>query len=93
MGVPYLTYILRVELHHVVGMLGFLHRRTKATHSFRSRGCGGSPSLLAHRDGRINVVDVWARLPLTVSGVLCGLDGKKIKAPSMPCTIPSVGFK
>jgi hypothetical protein len=35
MGVPYLIYVIRVELHHAVGLLGFLRRRNKKhTHPF-----------------------------------------------------------
>jgi hypothetical protein len=29
MGVPYLIYVVHVELHRVVGLLGFLHRRNR----------------------------------------------------------------
>jgi hypothetical protein len=35
MGVPYLIYVIRVELYRVVGLLGFLHQRNKKhTHPF-----------------------------------------------------------
>jgi hypothetical protein len=29
MRVPYRIYIIHVELHHAIGLLGFLHRRNK----------------------------------------------------------------
>jgi hypothetical protein len=35
----------RAELCHVIGLMGLLCRRTKATHSFENRGHDGSPSL------------------------------------------------
>jgi hypothetical protein len=66
---------------------------TQATHSFQSRGCGGSPSLLPHHTGWIDIVDVSGRSPLTVSGVLCGLGGERVEAPSTPCTILGIDFE
>jgi hypothetical protein len=62
-------------------------------HSFQSCGHDGSPFLLPHHAGWIDVVDVWDQSPLAVSGMLCGLDGKKAKVPSTPHTIPDMGFK
>jgi hypothetical protein len=80
-------------LHHVVGLLGLLCRRTKATHSFWSRESEGSPSLLPYHIEWIYVVDVWAWSPLAMIGVLCGLDGEKAEAPSTPHAILGVGFE
>jgi hypothetical protein len=60
-------------------------------HPFQSRGHDGLLSLLPHQAGRIDVVDVWARSPLAVSGALRGLDGEKVEVPSTSCTIPGVG--
>jgi hypothetical protein len=62
-------------------------------HSFRNHGHGGSPSLLPHHARWIDVINVWAQSPVTVSGALCGLDGKKAEAPITPRTISSVGSK
>jgi hypothetical protein len=42
---------------------------------------------------RINVADVWAQPPLTVSGASCALDGEKAEAPSMSRTTPSVSIE
>jgi hypothetical protein len=41
----------------------------------------------------INVIGVWARLPLVVEGVLHDLDGREVEAHSTPLTIPDVGFE
>jgi hypothetical protein len=73
--------------------LGLLCRGTKSAPSSRNCGHDRSPSLLPHHVGWIDVVDVRAWSPLAVSGALCGLDGKKAKAPSTPRTIPSMGFE
>jgi hypothetical protein len=67
-----MIYAPRIELCRTIGSLGLLHRRSRDAHSFLSHG---SPSLLLHHDGRVDVIDVWARSSLTVSGALCGLDG------------------
>jgi hypothetical protein len=53
----------------------------------------GSPSLLPCHTGQIGVVDAWAQSPLKVSGLLCGLDGKKVEAPNTSHTIPGVDFE
>jgi hypothetical protein len=82
-----------VELRRAVGLLGLLHRGTRATHSSRNRGLDDLPSLLPRHPWWIDVLDVRARSPLTVSGALHGLDGEKAEALSMPCTIPGVGFE
>jgi hypothetical protein len=92
-GVPYLICVPRMELCRAIGLLGLLHRGTKATHSSQNRGPDGSPSLLPHHAGWINIIDMRARSPLAVSGALHGLGGKKAKAPSTPRTIPGVGFE
>jgi hypothetical protein len=41
---------------------------------------------MLHHAGRIIVVDVWARFPLVVSRVLCGLGGERAEVLGMPCT-------
>jgi hypothetical protein len=46
-------------------------------HSSRNCGRYGSPSLLPHHIGWINVVDMWAQSPLTVSGTLLGLNSER----------------
>jgi hypothetical protein len=78
-------------LRRAIGLLSLLHRRTKATHPFLSHGHDGSPSLLPLHAGRIDIVDMWARSPLDVSGALCGLDDEKVEVPSTLRTIPDVG--
>jgi hypothetical protein len=60
---------------------------------FQSRGCDGSPSSLPCHAGRIIVVDTWARSPLTMSGALHDMDGKKAEAPSTPRTVPGVDYE
>jgi hypothetical protein len=40
---------------------------------------------------RVDVIDVWAQSPLTVSGVLHGMDGKKDEVPRPPRIILGVG--
>jgi hypothetical protein len=62
-------------------------------HSFQCRGRDGSPTLLPHHTVWIGVVDVWARYPLAVSGVLCIFCGERAEAPCMPHTIPGVDFE
>jgi hypothetical protein len=62
-------------------------------HYFWSHGRDGSSSLLPRHAGRIGVVDTWAQSPLTVSGVLCSLGGKRVEVPSTPCTIPDMDFQ
>jgi hypothetical protein len=42
--------------------------------------------------GWIDVVDVWAQSPLTVSKALHGMDGEKAEVPRMPQTIPGLAF-
>jgi hypothetical protein len=42
---------------------------------------------------QINVADEWARPPLAVSGVSCGLNGQEVEALSMPYMIPGVGLE
>jgi hypothetical protein len=54
---------------------------------------GGSPSLLPHHVGWIDVVDVRVQPPLAMSGALRGLDEEKAEAHSTLCIIPSVGFE
>jgi hypothetical protein len=80
-----------VELHCVIGLFGLLHRGTKVTHYSENHGRDDSPSLLPCHAEWIGIVDVRAQSPLTVSGALCGLDGEKVEAPSMPHTISGVG--
>jgi hypothetical protein len=92
-GIPELTCILHVELHHAIQLLGLLYQGTKATHSSRNRECDGSPSLLPRHAGWIDVVDARARSRLVVSGALHGLDGDKAEVPSMSRAIPDVGSK
>jgi hypothetical protein len=48
--------------------------------------------LLCHASW-VDVVDVWAQSPLIVNGVLHDLDGKEVKAPSMPRPILDVASK
>jgi hypothetical protein len=55
-----LGYIPRVELCCVIGLLGLLRQRTKATHSYQRHGCASYPSSLPCHAGRVDVVDVWA---------------------------------
>jgi hypothetical protein len=82
-----------MELPRAIGLLGLLHRGTKAMHSSRNRGRDSSPSLLPRHVQWNNVVDVRAQSPLSVSGALRCLDGENTEAPSMPRTIPGVGSK
>jgi hypothetical protein len=49
-------------------------------HSFQSHRRDGPPSLLPHHISWIDVVDVWAKSPFVVSGVLHGLDVEKVEA-------------
>jgi hypothetical protein len=63
-------------------LVGLLHRGTRATHSSQNCGRDSSLTLLPHHAGWINVVGMRAQSPLTVSGALRGLDGKKVEAPS-----------
>jgi hypothetical protein len=51
-----MIYAPRIELCRTIGSLGLLHRRSRDAHSFLSHG---SPSLLLHHDGRVDVIDVW----------------------------------
>jgi hypothetical protein len=76
---------------HAIGLLGLLHRGTRATHSSRNRGCDNSPSFLPHHTRWIDVVDMWVQSPLIVSGVLRSLDGEMAEALSTLRTIPGVG--
>jgi hypothetical protein len=69
---------------------GYFIDETEATHSSQS---DGSPSLLPHYANQVDIVDVWARPPLTVSGALCGSDGVEVEAPSLLRTILDVGFE
>jgi hypothetical protein len=39
----------------------------------------------------IDIVDMWARSTLALDGVLHGLDGEEVEAPSMPRTILDMG--
>jgi hypothetical protein len=55
--------------------------------SSRNHGHDSSPSLLPRCAWWIDIVDVWARPTLIVSGALRGLDGEKAEAPSTPRTI------
>jgi hypothetical protein len=71
-GAPYLICVPRVELCHAVGLLVLLHRGTKATNFSQNHGCDGLPSLLPHRAGWIDIVEVRARSLLIVSGALHG---------------------
>jgi hypothetical protein len=80
-----------VELRRVIVLLGLLCQGTKVTHSSQNHGCDGSPSLLPRHAGWIDVVDVWARSPLIVSGAFLGSNGEKDEALSTSCTIPGVG--
>jgi hypothetical protein len=60
-------------------------------HTFFSKSWAcGSPSLMPRPAERVNIVDMWARSPLTVSGVLHSLNGEKAEVPSPPCIIPSM---
>jgi hypothetical protein len=40
----------------------------------------------------MDAADQWAQSPLTVSGVLCCENGRKVEAPSMLRTISGMGF-
>jgi hypothetical protein len=71
--IPYLVCIPRVESCRIAGLLGLLHRRTVATDSTQS---GGPPSLLPCHASWVDVVDVLARSPLAVDGVVLGPDGE-----------------
>jgi hypothetical protein len=77
MGVPWLIYVPRAELHCAISLLGLFCQRTKATYSFQSHGHDGSSSLLPRHAERIDIVDVWAQFPLIVSGELCGTGWQK----------------
>jgi hypothetical protein len=59
-------------------------------HSSRS---GGSPSMMPCHASWVDVVDVWAQSPLTVSGSLHSLDGEEVEVPSMPHNFLDVGSK
>jgi hypothetical protein len=48
-------------------------------HSSQSRGHDGPPSKLPHHISWIDVVDVWAQSPFTVSGALHGSDGESLR--------------
>jgi hypothetical protein len=86
--IPYLVCVPHMMSHRTAGLLVLLHRFTEATHSSRS---GGSPSLLPWHASWVDVVDVWARSPLTVNGALHDLNHEEVEARSMPLTIPDVG--
>jgi hypothetical protein len=60
-------------------------------HSFQSHGNDGPPSFLPHHVSWIDIVDMRAWSPLTVSGALHGLDDEKAEAPSTLCIILVVG--
>jgi hypothetical protein len=90
-GVLYLIYVNCVEWHCAIGLLGFLCEGTETTHSIRSHGCDGSPSLLPQDVGSINIVGIRARPPFAESGALHGLDDEKAEAHSMPRFILGVG--
>jgi hypothetical protein len=62
-----------------------------ATHSSQSLGHDGSPLLPLCHAGWIDVADVRAASPLTLSEVLRSLDGKNDEVPGPPCTNPDVG--
>jgi hypothetical protein len=65
----------------------------ETTHSFQSHGRDGPPSLLPRHVSWIDVVDVQAWSPFTVSGVLHDSDRGKVEAPSTPRIIPVMGSK
>jgi hypothetical protein len=88
-----LIYVPRVELRHVVGLLGLLRQRSRVAHSLRCRGHDGSHSWFPHHAGWINAADEWARSPLIVSGMSCSLDGEEAKALSTPRTILSMDLE
>jgi hypothetical protein len=71
----------------------FFVEEMETTHSFYNHGHDGPPSLLPHHISWIDVIDVRARSPFTVSGALHDSDGEKAEAPSTPCIIPVVGSK
>jgi hypothetical protein len=82
----------RVGPHHWLVGIPLLTEQ-KNTRSFNSHGHDGSPSLLPHLVGWIDVIVVWVWPPFTVSGALHGLDGEKAEMPSTPHIIPGVGYE
>jgi hypothetical protein len=85
--------IPRLELHCAAGWLGLGHRGIITMHFSQSHGFDGLPPLLLCHAGWIDVADMWALSPRTVSEALYGLDGKKPEALGLPRTIPDMGFE
>jgi hypothetical protein len=67
---------------------GFFIDETGATHFPR---IGGSSSLLSRHAYRVDVVDVWVRLQLTVNWALHGSNGKEVEASNTMHIVPYVG--
>jgi hypothetical protein len=67
---------------------GYFIDETEATHSSES---GGTSSLLSHRVGQVDVVELWAWPPLALNRALRSLDSEEVKAPSPLCTISDLG--
>jgi hypothetical protein len=86
--IPYLVCLLRVVLRHVAGSLGYFVDGIDATHSSQ---CSGSPSLPFYHASRVNIVDMWVRLLLTVNRTSYRLGGEEVEAPSPPRSILNVG--
>jgi hypothetical protein len=67
---------------------GYFIDETEATHSSES---GVTPSLLSHRAGRVEVVELWAWPPLALNRALRISDSEEVKAPSPLRTISDLG--
>jgi hypothetical protein len=91
--VPYLIYVIRLELCHAAGLLRLrCHRDGDHALLFRVVRATGPPSLLPHCVGWVGVVHLRDQPPFVASGTLHGLGSKKAEAPSTTHIIPGVNF-
>jgi hypothetical protein len=84
---------LHVGLHHVIGLLGLLHRRSRVVRSLQSHGCDGLRSWLLCHFERTNAADERARATLRMSGASRSQNSEKAETLCMPHMIPCVGFE